>query len=340
MAIIKLFNFEKTINLKNNIMRIKILSLAFFSIFLLSGECSYGAEYNVIRKQTFLYSVKGTDSLYLDKYDLPEMVSEKEKPCMIFVFGGAFTHGQRDAQKYLPYFEHLMNKGYTVVSIDYRLGLKNALTVKEVTPNEFIALFDKSISMATEDLYDATRYILNNVVEWNIDPSAILVTGSSAGAITALHGEYGICNQSELCKVLPVGFNYAGIISCAGAIFSKTGGLNWGENPVPILLLHGDADKNVPYDKIEISQIGLYGSKYIAEQLNLMSNPSYFYDIENSGHEVSEESLIQNQNEIDIFLDRFVHEKRPLIIHEKIRQLDKPLMPKDFSLEDYIKANM
>ena len=56
------------------------------------------------QKQTYLYAVKGADSLYLDHY-----VSSKEamRPCMIFVFGGGFVRGERDNKGYLPYFEYL-----------------------------------------------------------------------------------------------------------------------------------------------------------------------------------------------------------------------------------------
>lgn len=322
-------------------MKIKTLTLPLLIIGLLCITPCYGAERNdSILKNTFLYAIKGTDSLYLDKYELPEATASSKKPCMIFVFGGGFTHGQRDKKEYVTYFKHLVEKGYVVASIDYRLGLKNAQKEKGLNAEKFISLFKESINMATEDLYDATRYILSYAEEWNIDSTAVITTGSSAGAITVLHAEYGICNKSGLSKRLPAGFNYAGVIACAGAIFTETGGLNWKNNPSPILMFHGDTDKNVPYDKIKILQLGLYGSKYIAGQLNRMPSPYYFYDIENAGHEMAVRPLIKNHNEIDTFLDDFVKNKRPLIIHEKIQQLDKPLTIKNFSIQDYIKANM
>ena len=49
--------------------------------------------------------------------------------------------------------------------------------------------------------------------EWGIDSSQIVACGSSAGAITVLHGEYALCNASPLVQHLPVGFRYAGIVS-------------------------------------------------------------------------------------------------------------------------------
>ena len=77
---------------------------------------------HTVTKETYLYSVKGTDSLWLDKYDTPEI--EGPKPCVIYIFGGAFVQGERDDQRFVPFFDWLVTEGYCVVSIDYRLGLK------------------------------------------------------------------------------------------------------------------------------------------------------------------------------------------------------------------------
>ena len=80
-------------------------------------------------KKSYLYAVKGTDSLYLDHY--VSSVSGK-RPCMIFMFGGGFVRGTRDTEGYIPYFHYLNDKGIDVVSIDYRLGLKSLMTMKEI----------------------------------------------------------------------------------------------------------------------------------------------------------------------------------------------------------------
>lgn len=319
----------------------KMKNILLVFLFLLCGSV-YGQDVidNLIQKHTYLYAIKDNDSLFLDKYELPSIDSVVPMPCMIYVFGGGFMHGQRFKESYMPYFRHLLEKGFVVISIDYRLGLNKAKREKDLNAQKFISILNDAIDMATEDLYDVTRYVLSYAGDWKIDTKSIVVTGSSAGAITVLHAEYGICNKSDLAKNLPEDFNYAGVVSCAGAIFTRTGGLQWKENPAPMLMFHGDADRNVPYDKVKILQLGLYGSKYISEELNRMKSPYYFYDIENAGHEMAMQPLTDNQDEIDIFLDKLVKAKRPLIIHQKVQQLDKPLMEKNFSIKDYIKANM
>ncbi len=43
-----------------------------------------------------------------------------------FCFGGGFKEGERDAKIYSSFFNYFASKGFTVASIDYRLGMKGA----------------------------------------------------------------------------------------------------------------------------------------------------------------------------------------------------------------------
>ena len=191
------------------------------------------------QKQTYLYAVKGADSLYLDHY-----VSSKEamRPCMIFVFGGGFVRGERDNEGYLPYFEYLNDNGYDVVSIDYRLGLKDLATSGVGSMRDMIGKLNNTVNIAVEDLFSATAFVLDNAREWGIDRDMIVTCGSSAGAITVLQAENALCNRKREATLLPEGFRYAGVISFAGAIFSLDGAPKWREKPAPVLMFHGSAD--------------------------------------------------------------------------------------------------
>ena len=206
-----------------------------------------------VDKTTWLYAVKGTDSLYLDRY-AAEASRETNAPCLIFAFGGGFVGGERDNPAYVPYFEHFARKGYVIVSIDYRLGLRETAGSRPdpaATPEALAERFFAAVDMAVEDLYDATSFIVGQARTWGIDPSAVVASGSSAGAITVLQGEYERCTGSPLSRRLPEGFRYAGIIAFAGAVLEKgPSGPVWREKPAPIQLFHGDADCNVPYDSI------------------------------------------------------------------------------------------
>ena len=97
-----------------------------------------------------------------------------------------------------------------------------------------------TLAMATGDLYDATAYVCDHASAWSVDKTRIVASGSSAGAITVLMGEYGICNGHPLARQkLPQDFNYAGVISYAGAIFDTQEELRWAKTPAPMMLFHG-----------------------------------------------------------------------------------------------------
>ena len=104
----------------------------------LPAGCSRTASDTEVVCKTFVYSVKNGDSLRLDRYTYaPAIKVGEQAPCMIFVFGGAFIHGTRDAESYRPFFEYMAREnGYTVVSIDYRLGLKEPLAAGKLSPEQ------------------------------------------------------------------------------------------------------------------------------------------------------------------------------------------------------------
>ena len=290
-----------------------------------------------LNKKSYLFAVKGTDSLYLDHYVSPV---SGERPCMMFVFGGGFVLGTRDHEGYLPYFKFLNDNGFDVVSIDYRLGLKPLTTMKEMpSVRETIGLLNNAVNIAVEDLFSATLFVLENAERWQINPKQIVTSGSSAGAITVLQAENAICNRTPSAAVLPQGFNYAGVISYAGAIFSVNGKPEWKSKPAPIMVFHGSSDKQVPYDKATMLGVGFFGSKYLAKEFNENGWPHWFYDIEYQTHDISYLPMYQNQNEILTFLNDFVLKKRPLTITTSVRDGNEPKRETKFKVMDYIDAN-
>lgn len=306
-----------------------------FLLFLCSGINAQNIQ--EVEKQTFLYAVKEADHLYLDKYE--QKGGEDLKPCMIFLFGGGFVGGQRDDARYIPYFHYWAEKGYVVVAIDYRLGLKGVGKEENKNPDQFLPVLTEAVRMAVEDLYTATNYILSRAEEWKIDRKSIIASGSSAGAITVLQGEYEICNQGNAISTLPSGFNYAGIVAFAGAILGTQPDLHWQQSPVPMLLFQGDADERVPFYKAGDEKGGFFGSDYIARQLTKMDIPHYFCVYLNAGHEIAGVPMEENKGEIEIFLDKLVWQKQTLIINTEIFSIGKAEMKKELDLMDYINNN-
>jgi hypothetical protein len=315
-----------------------ICFLFFISSFSLSA---WQADSTDIIRQTYIYSIKGSDTLRLDKYDSPLFVADS-KPCLIFVFGGGFAVGSRDYEGYLSFYKQMVRNGYAVIAIDYRLGMKDFKKTLDLSQsklkllNHFIETFENTLAIAVEDLFDATNYVLGHAGEWRIHPEQIVACGSSAGAITVLQGEYEICNRGTLSERLPQDFNYAGVISFAGAIFCGKGDLEWKNRPAPLQLFHGDIDNEVPYGKLKFRKLGFFGSHYIAGQLEEMGSPHYFYSVENASHEISSTPMTQNLNEINTFLEKFVSGKEKQIIHTSVKPGVKPGKTKKPKLKDFI----
>ena len=222
-----------------------ILTLAI----LITGALSASAQNSILEPDgTYMYERRDTCDLFMDVYN-PAKGSQttlmgKKKPAVIFMFGGGFIRGNRDDKSYNSWFRMLTDNGYRVISIDYRLGLKGSSKVGIAQVN----VLDDAIHLAVEDLFSATNFIIDNADQFGVDPSNLVISGSSAGAITAMQAEYEIANRTAWASVLPEGFNYAGVMSFSGAILSRKGPVKYAEEPCPTLMLHGTADKKFGYD--------------------------------------------------------------------------------------------
>jgi acetyl esterase/lipase len=308
----------------------------FFVVLSLLWSCAYSEKKASIEKETVLYAVKGTDSLFLDKY--VKQGIEKPEACVFFLFGGGFVNGQRDGNGYIPYFHTLAEAGYTVLSIDYRLGMKNVGKEAFASPEQFVLQLKNTIDMAVEDLYDATSFVLGRA-DWRIEPSRMIISGSSAGAVAVLQAEYEIVRKSRLAQKLPEGFNYAGVIAFAGAILSYDSDLALNERTCPVMLFHGNGDSNVPYNKLELGTVGFYGSKPIADKMKQIGRPCYFYDVNNAAHEIANTPMRENTDEILIFINKLALKKQPLFIESTVEKIGATELKKDFELDDYIRTN-
>ena len=290
-----------------------------------------------IRKETFAYAVRESDTLMLDRYAALTPDSRK-RPCLMFLFGGGFMTGTRDNRRFRPFFDYYARKGFVVVSIDYRLGMKRAKAVGLLDEAHFAQALDSTLSMAMEDLYDATAYVCERMSD--VDPARIVTCGSSAGAITVLMGEYGLCNGHPLTRgKFGRDFGYAGVIAFAGAVCDRRDTLRWNRDPAPMMLFHGDADRNVPYGTIGFDGVWLFGSESIAEDLARRGIPYWFHSVSDTDHSMAWRPMRENRAEIDAFLEKLVFGGQRQAVETRIRPLDTPRKPKDFKIADYIDAN-
>jgi predicted esterase len=276
-----------------------------------------------ISKHTYVYATRDSTELSLDVYRHADVTDDSARPCLIFVFGGAFVGGRRDDTTYTRYFHTLAAHHYTVLSISYRLGLKGVSHLSKFNT----APLRRAIDMAVEDTYDATAWAIAHAGLLGIDTARIILSGSSSGAITVLEADFYRRNRKAIAGRLPAAFEYAGIVAFSGAILSYDGSLKYQLSPAPTMFFHGTADKIVPYKKIRFFNKGFYGSSSIANTFSKHNYPFFIYREKDLGHEVAVLPMYRNIPDILSFLDKFVMRRQQLQIDIHYNDLEaKPML--------------
>ena len=237
-------------------------------------------------------------------------------PIVICIFGGGFLAGSRRDAVYQPYYKFLTEHGYTVAAIDYRLGLKGAKKPPSLFNRQPII---NAIEIATQDVFAATSYLIKHSKDLQIDTAKIILSGSSAGAITALQADYEKRNYMKNARILSAGFLYAAVISFAGAVYSREGKPDYGVPPAPTLFFHGSKDNWVPYNKVSFLGTGVYGSRSLAKRRKKKGYPYCFYTFENIRHDVAVFPMSEYQPQIEEFLQDYVLKKKPLYIDINVK---------------------
>lgn len=286
--------------------------IAFLSAALLTVNAVAGVT---VTKDIF-YAEHSGEKLHLDIYKSD--TAKTEGRCLIFLFGGGFIRGSKGDSMNVAFCTKMAERGMTVAAIDYRLGMKGhskagALNHKPI---------DNAIHMATEDLYAATRFLIDNKAKYGIDDTKFFICGSSAGAITVLQADYERANRTDLAKrFLPDGFSYAGVISFAGAIFSHEGQPDYKTAPAPTFLFHGTDDKLVTYNKIRFFNIGFFGTNALAKRLAKFGHTYRVFRFTGYGHEISAAPMVRDIDEIAAFI------KNPALIKSIDCTINDPRIP-------------
>lgn len=253
-----------------------------------------------VNKNTYTFAEKDGQELKLDVY-MPED-SLAEHPCLVFAFGGGFKMGARDEASYQKFLTEMAENGIVGVSIDYRLGLKDK-KIKNLI--QLAKILENSVNMAVEDMSSAVEFVLKNAADLKVNTKQIMLSGSSAGAITALQTDYYLCNAK--IKNLPEDFRFAGVLSFAGAVASFGEKLEYKKQPAPVLFMHGTKDELVTYNKKVVLKRGMYGSNYLIENIWVKNNWPYMaLRFRNFGHEVAMIGFKENVPTILEFIDKFV----------------------------------
>lgn len=183
---------------------------------------------------------------------------EAPRPTVIYIHGGGWVGGSKEASllRVAPYLE----MGFNVVNVEYRLGRVARAPA------------------AVEDCRCALRWVIRNAKTYGFDPARLIVTGRSAGGHLSLTtgmlatgaGFDAECISNSEPAVAAI-INYYGITDVADLLAGKPNeqgyAVRWlgsqrgreeiadSVSPIhhvraelpPILTIHGDADRIVPY---------------------------------------------------------------------------------------------
>lgn len=175
-----------------------------------------------------------------------------QRPFIVLIHGGGFLSGSFSS--YINACKLYAARGFVAATISYRLGWQI-----NCTPNN-ISL-PMAAYRANQDARAAIRYCVENPA-YRIDPDAVFILGSSAGAVTAYMVAYG--NEPYLESVYPgivdslggldnstnsatATYSVMGLVSLAGGL-PDTNLIDAG-NAIPTFMVHGTADDVVPYNQ-------------------------------------------------------------------------------------------
>ena len=255
-------------------------------LFLFSLALPAKAQFQLPECKTYEFA-KRDSALHLDVYK-PEN-PRQDRAAVIALFGGGFFSGARNNREMKQVAQALLERGFTVISIDYRLGFQDKeMVASHSSLFKLTDLFQYCIDIATEDCAAAVAWTCANAGMLDIDPSKIILTGSSAGAVSVLQMDYCRANSLKQASVLPQGWKPAAVIPYSGGIMCHKRELKYKTAPAPTMLMHGKKDKIVNYKSFGLPLSSkLFGSKKINKAMNRQDIPHWFISFEDVGHEVA-----------------------------------------------------
>ena len=204
-----------------------------------------------------------------------------DRPVMILAFGGSFISGSRKSEDMVHFATEFAKKGYVTAAIDYRLASAFDLLQEE----ELV----KEVFRAVQDGKAAIRFFRRDAAESNtyrVNPNAIFVGGTSAGAILGINLTYADRLEklpmqwqnwlNELEGGLEGESGNPGYCSKPDGVFSFAGAVGdtaWIDpDDVPIYSTHSTGDETVLYGYGKplggAAPVSLYGSGLIHERMD------------------------------------------------------------------------
>lgn len=257
-------------------------------------------------------------SLEMDVYN-PD--NKTAHPLVLLIHGGAFLYGDKnEAADMCKYFAE---RGFTAVSIDYRLGWNFGTN----NCNGNMESLKVAVYRGLQDTHASLRYLVANAVSYKIDTSQIFIGGSSAGGVLALQTayldkadadkyfplfdkKYGASNQSG--NSLTETFSIKGVINLWGGVFDL--GIISPTEQTPVISFHGTKDNTVPYNAGTYAgcpnYLEVYGSKSIFDLLSSRKVASVLHSAIDGGHGVYDNNYIASNSYC--FIKSIIKNEKPI----------------------------
>ncbi len=267
------------------------MRLLFFSILLLPATISFSqmTRYKdvvfdkISIQKDLLYSSVDSIKENFRQFDLYEPANDslKNRPLIIWMHGGGFKYGTKDAKEIKIWGNAFAKHGFVVAAINYRLSKKHPVRkFKDLVE----ACYDN-----IDDVGQAVNFFKSNANKFNIDTNKIILGGNSAGAVIALQAVYS--NRADLQNVIDSNktiantgnynpFHAAAIINFWGALFDD----DWlNRTNLPIVSVCGAKDKIVP---VTTKGVAFFGSVDIHRKADMLHIPNNIKVYDDYGHEL------------------------------------------------------
>lgn len=270
-----------------------------------NSENYAGIRTDTVVVKTYEFVSRNGKPLLMDVYSPSN--PRPDSACVVYMFGGGFVMGSRKVDSLFMY--RMAEKGYTAVSIDYRLHLKE-VDFDTIPITKTQGVFRDAINIAASDCAAAIGFLYEKSEELDISKSKIVLCGCSAGAIAVLQLDYCRANGLPPAKELPVDFVPACVVAFSGAVYADGGTPKYRRPPAPTFFLHGDKDKIVNYKKFPpLLRSGLYGPKKLHKVFENNDYPHWFFVFEGIGHEVAGLCRYMS-DEMDAFVSKTLNGKQ------------------------------
>jgi len=237
---------------------------------------------------------------------VPPGAEAKHLPLVVMPHGGPIA---RDTWRYFFLREFLSSRGYAVLQMNFRGS-------SGYGDDWFFAAHQDWGGLTYDDVVDAGRWAIQQGIA---DPERVCIVGWSFGGYLALlgaqrnpdlfHCAVSIAGISDLSLLIDEGHHWftseireKQIGTDPGKLTRDSPRLHAAEFSVPLLLVHGDRDAQVPYEQSVVMDAALTHA----------GKPHRFVTLRDGDHDLSAESdRVTVMREIEAFLAKYVGSGEP-----------------------------